>query len=313
MPLNFAQVNEYLSKNKDKFEKFTQEYQQELDILTAATQSVFNMSYHDIMQQIASISNCGAIPSEEYKQGLLIPCNRFKNIKDLRSLTNWAVNHLRGNTVVGSDGSQIYPSSEYSIPVSVVQVAWFRNFHRPGEKYEKLTRVDILSPEELLVRSKDKKTKVERVQIGEEPVNAKRFEMEMEVLKEQINFCKNHQIQQPSFFISDGSLILSFIAQIHEPYKSKHWDVLRDALDTAEYANYPMIGYVDSSDAKDVANMIRTIKANTLNDVKYISDASLLESYLYQLTKSPLNLGDRTCCFICRRGEIGRASCRERV
>jgi hypothetical protein len=81
---------------------------------------------------------------------------------------------------------------------------------------------------------------------------------------------------------------------------------------------YPIVGYVDSSAAKDVVNMLFYLNnpASASNQpdnktessespVKIISDARILENYISKnILKDKMQWGDRTCAFICDRNDL---------
>jgi hypothetical protein len=300
MPLNFEEIAKKINEKKADFIEFDKNKKEELNQLKIAGKDAFTKDYDEIMTILDSDNTCGAKPSEEYRGKKLIYefAQRFSSLDEM---IKWAAIYLENKNVVGSDGSQIYPSSDFSVPVSIIQIAWYRNQHtkEPQLPFEKLTTIEVLTPKDLEMEDEHRG----RMMISQEPVNAHRFTLEMKVLTDQMEIAKKAPNPIDSYFISDGSLILSFLDKMSDISKEMHLNALKKCLDTSKTTEYPLIGYVDSSDAKDVANMIRTIGGKTLKKVQYISDAAILEYIIQKELGYTMQLGDRTCTFICYRDD----------
>lgn len=299
MPLDLTLTYKELQKKKQNFKKFNKELSDEFLILQKHTPKVFSLTYNEIIKQISQKSNpCGAIPSKEYKNGLYIPYpNVFSN---LSKMIDWAKKILLQKTVVATDGSQIYSSQEYSIPVALIHVARCRNDHSIEKKYSKDSIIKILSPEELLLEDSGRKRKT----FSQEPVDCERFKMECDLLTQEMEIIKN-EIPKivKAYFIMDGSLILSFIDRSNPKIQEGHLHSLKEIITKSRKTKYPLIGYVDSSRAKDVVNMVASLSPITLKSINYISDSTVLEKYIKEILGNNMKFGDRTCSFICDRNE----------
>lgn len=299
MPLDFTATYRELQKKKNNFKKFNKDLSEEFLILQKHTPKIFSLSYNDIISQISQKSKpCGAIPSKEYNKGLYIPfSNKFLNLPEM---INWAKKNLLQKTVVASDGSQIYSSQEYSIPVALIHVARCRNDHSIEKKYSKDTLIRILSPEELLLEESGRKKKT----FSQEPVDCIRFKMECDLLTQEMEIIKNEipKINQ-AYFIMDGSLILSFLDRSNPKIQEVHLQSLKNAIAESRKTKYPLIGYVDSSRAKDVVNMVAYLSPLNLKSINYISDSTVIEKYFRENLEINMKFGDRTCSFICDRNE----------
>ncbi|MHA1764801.1 MAG: DNA double-strand break repair nuclease NurA [Promethearchaeota archaeon] len=299
MPLDLSLVYDELQKKKQYFKKFSKELSDEYLILQKNAPKVFSLSYKEILTRISQNPNpSGAIPSKEYKKGLLIPFS--KEFSNLPEMIDWAKNFLQNKIVVATDGSQIYTSQEYSIPVALIHVACYRNEHKIGKKYLKKTSIKILTPEELLIEESGRGGK----KFSQEPVDCARFRLECELLTQEMDIIDNRKPEiEKAYFIMDGSLILSFIDRFNPKIQEEHLQTLKNAVTKSRKTGYPLIGYVDSSRAKDVVNMVASLSPINLKSINYISDSTVLEKYIKEHLKINMKFGDRTCAFICDRND----------
>ncbi len=299
MPLDLTITYQELQKKRKNFNKFNKELSDEFLILQKHTPKIFALNYDEVIKQISQKSNpCGAIPSKEYKNGLYIP---FPEIfLNLPEMITWAKKILFNKTVVATDGSQIYTSQEYSIPVALIHVACCRNDHSIEKKYSKNTTIKILSPEELLLEESGRKRKI----FSQEPVDCERFKMECDLLTKEMELVENNipKINQ-AYFIIDGSLILSFIDRFNPKIQEGHLQSLKNTITKSRKTKYPLIGYVDSSRAKDVVNMIASLSPMNIRSINYISDSTVIEKYIRNILGNNMKFGDRTCSFICDRND----------
>ncbi|AEA46704.1 DNA double-strand break repair nuclease NurA [Archaeoglobus veneficus] len=146
---------------------------------------------------------------------------------ELETGGKWYLDVLRGRRVVGVDGSQIMPLKEVGIPVGAVQVAKVFVVHGKGDH-----DVDYYS---------------EFVPM-EGNVDLKRFQMEAEVLMEEMD--------GRSWLFFDGSFIPTFSAELSEDLKKKYLNAMLTLVRKSEETRTPLIGYVDRSYAKDLARTL---------------------------------------------------------
>ncbi len=133
----------------------------------------------------------------------------------------WHLKVLNGKRVVGVDGSQIAPLRELGIPIGVIQVAKIWVIHGKGE-YGKNYRTTFIRLEENL--------------------DLRRFQLELEMLKEEMD--------GKSWLFFDGSLMpYSVDPSIRDKYEEKISEVLK----LSEETETPLIGYIDKSFSKDIA------------------------------------------------------------
>ncbi len=299
MPLDLMKVHEKLEKKKDSFEDFNNEYLQELIDLQNLSSEVFSEDYNQIKDVLDSIEGaCGAVPTEEYKDGLLIESSL--NLQNLPSMIDWARTYLDHRIIAGSDGSQIYSSSDFSIPVAIVQIAYYANLHSINKEYVKENRIEVYGPDELAIEN----PQTNMTHYPQESVDSFRYIQEMEVISEGMEKIKKDILADYKSVLSlqDGSLILSFLQMFNPLNKERHLKALKGALNKSKNHQFPLVGYVDSSRAKDVLHMLLNIGGSSYNSL-HVSDAQILEKYMTSIKGKPLCIGDRTCAFICERDD----------
>ncbi|GAC1630302.1 MAG: DNA double-strand break repair nuclease NurA [Ktedonobacteraceae bacterium] len=257
----------------------------------------------------------GARPSIEFDRwlvnaeqqdyhGPIFPFGReFANHEQARQ---WA-ECIEGVTTLAVDGSQLMPWRDASIPVALVQVGFFANPHAQGRPYTKDVRMEVLSPEEIAEdpkHEKSDKSEQDGYPYSDMMVTLRRHLLEIETLCSQMEQCANaRQSDDPAhspvvFF--DGSLVVSFALMMPSPYREQYIGAAVSLLEISERLRVPLIGYIDTSYARDIITMLRrlddTKQQPMLRDTKKIHDALLWSGRL--------QWGDRTPAMRCARGDI---------
>ncbi|MGH2409131.1 MAG: DNA double-strand break repair nuclease NurA, partial [Chloroflexota bacterium] len=174
-------------------------------------------------------------------------------------------------------------SKEFSVPISLVQVAWFENPHSEDLRYEKDLRVEIVLRPTMENDAGDFASTESRV-------NLARFTTEMDVAAE----CAQRMNQvAPGVVFSDGSFVLSFTGRMPPATRSAYLAALFRLLDTSRTIRVPLVGYIDLSYASDLCGLLGT--AFDLPDSR-VTDAQIL--------KNRLGLFERTAAFRCARSDI---------
>ncbi len=212
----------------------------------AALDTLNQLSLPDIETLIEHEPWPGARPTVELdRRGLIIPFEqRWATAQEARV---WAGETLRGVPTVAVDGSQIAASKEFGAPVSLVQVAWFENYHDPDRRYIKDVRDEVVTigPEA---------SEMEEYAVGGSAANRRRFELEMEVAAEQARTLPS----QPSpLVLIDGTFILSFIRPMPAELRRPYLRSLFSLLDASRESGVPVAGYVDLSFATDLTSLLR--------------------------------------------------------
>ncbi|HVB24732.1 MAG TPA: DNA double-strand break repair nuclease NurA [Ktedonobacteraceae bacterium] len=242
----------------------------------------------------------------------IIPFGReFANHEQARS---WA-ECIEGITTLAVDGSQLQPWRDASIPVALVQVGFFANPHMRGMPYTKDVHLEVLAPEEIMEESKAEGKDPDSYPYSDMQVTLRRYMLEIETLCTQMEqFAHARRAGDPAYspvVFFDGSLVVSFALTMPSPYRERYIAAAVSLLRTSEEQRVPLIGYIDTSYARDIITMLRRLDIAsphpTLRDTKRIHDALLW--------KGRLNWGDRTPAMICARGDIleGYGEYREQV
>lgn len=244
-------------------------------------------------------SRAGARPTSEYDAhpSLVVPfTRRWQNHRQARE---WAADILCDVTTIAADGSQITPSKDLSIPVGVVQVGWFENKHSPDGNYVKDIQVEILTPAELAgadLEDDDSST------FPDWRINMRRFTLEIEYLNTFMEANANAQPRPLAFF--DGSFIISFAQHMQSHRQKQYSDAVIQLLETSERTGVPVVGYIDSSYATDLVEMITHVTGLQLTG--RVSDGAMLR-------RRKMKWGDRSPIFVCDRNDSLEARFYDRV
>jgi hypothetical protein len=256
--------------------------------------------------------SAGARPSIEFDRwlvdaahcdyhGPLFPFGReFANHEQARQ---WA-ECIEGVTTVAVDGSQLLPWRDASIPVALIQAGFFVNPHMQGRPYTKDVRMEVLAPEELMDETKSETNEPDGYPYSEMQVTLRRYLLEIETLRDQMEqlALKRHEddpVYSPVVFF-DGSLIVSFALTMPSSYRERYINSAVSLLKTSEDLRVPLIGYIDTSYARDIITMLYRLNAGNqhyvLRETKKIHDALLWQG--------SLRWGDRTPAMICARNDL---------
>jgi hypothetical protein len=226
--------------------------------------------------------------------------SEFENHEQARQ---WA-ECIEGITTIAVDGSQLQPWRDASIPVALIQVGLFANPHAQGRPYTKDVRLEVLSPDEIMEESLTETKNPDSYPYSEMQVTLRRYMLEIETLCNQMEqHGQKRRDGDPShspivFF--DGSLVVSFALTMPSPYRERYIASAISLLQTSEQQRVPLIGYIDTSYARDMIAMLRRLdtmeRQPVLRETKNIHDALLWQGQL--------RWGDRTPAMICARGDI---------
>ena len=128
-----SQILQLLQQRQADFRAFDQRLFQGLQDYRRSMQRLPEMADHGVVVESLANSRAGFFP-------WMLQWNSRED-----SL-NWVRDCLTGVATFAVDGSQIYPSKDFSIPVALVQIGWFENRHEPQGNYEKDIRLDLLTP-----------------------------------------------------------------------------------------------------------------------------------------------------------------------
>ncbi|HBE27522.1 MAG TPA: hypothetical protein DDW25_01390 [Ktedonobacter sp.] len=258
--------------------------------------------------------SAGARPSIEFDRWLVSvdrtgangtpPVNPFgREFANHEQARQWA-ECIEGITTLAVDGSQLQPWRDASIPVALIQVGFFANPHAHGRPYTKDVKLEVLSPEEIMEEAKSESGDPDSYPYSEMQVTLRRHMLEVETLCNQMEqYGHARRAGEPAhspvvFF--DGSLVVSFALTMPSPYRERYIASAVALLRTSEEQRVPLIGFVNTSYARDMITMLWRLDAMqarpTLRETKRIHDALLWQGRLCW--------GDRTPAMICARGDV---------
>ena len=265
-----SQILQLLQQRQADFRAFDQRLFQGLQDYRRSMQRLPEMADHGVVAESLANSRAGFFP-------WMLQWNSRED-----SL-NWVRDCLTGVATFAVDGSQIYPSKDFSIPVALVQIGWFENRHEPQGNYEKDIRLDLLTPLQLRDSQGDRSEDG-----GDRQVNMRRFEMETERLQE---YMEAHAGDRRCLVFLDGSLVATFAQSFEPEMRSFYSRCLRDLLRSSEDNRVPLVAYVDTSYAKDLTEQLQRWFA--LPEVSSVHDAQMLHPLM--------QWGDRTPLLRCQR------------
>jgi NurA domain-containing protein len=277
-----------LDSRSEDFARFESELREQYAVYGEALDQITSISRKELESRLDSSTAPGALPTEEfYRSGLVIPfLNQWRSHEEARQ---WAYATLLGRTTFAADGSQIMPTKDYSVPVAAVQVGWFENPHTPGGHYVKDARFEILTPAEIMVRAGGDTDFSRRV------VERRRYGLEIDAIRNfmQRAAARGFAASTPPVVFLDGLLVISFAEMLPDDLRDQYLLDITSLLDTSKKTAVPVVGYIDTSFARDLVNMLQA--ALGLADSPKLQDAGLVAPRMHWGARSPV-----FCC--ARRG-----------
>jgi hypothetical protein len=200
---------------------------------------------------------------------------------------------LVGQTTFAVDGSQIPPSTDFSVPVGAVQVAWFENRHAPGGQYVKDLIFEVLAPEELSGTPEEAapENRPTESAFPDSQVNLRRFETECHVLA---SYIQAHGDERPApVCFLDGSLVVSFVRHMSPELRRAYVLAVTSLMRASRDCRVPLVGYVDTSYAHDLLAMLACVFR--LPQSAHLNDGNLL--------RPQMQWGERSQVYLCARDD----------
>ncbi len=255
----------------------------DLAALGKALETFEALSLEECQKRLENIPRPGAFPtSEKDSQAIVLPFG--EHWPHHQAARAWAMDVLQGVPTFAADGSQITPSTDFSIPVAVVQVGWFENPHQAEGDYVKDVAVEVLTPDEL---GEDHETDG----FPGWSVNYRRFRLEVEAITAYMRR-KAGEMPAPLCFF-DGSLIVSFAGLMQPERQNAYVEAVEALIDASQETKIPLVGYVDNSAARDLVDILGHLGGIT--PAGRLSDAALLADRMAW--------GDRSQVFVCARDD----------
>ena len=276
-----------LEAKADRFAGYDARLQDALAAYEQAMADLRGLSRQDIEARLVGIAWPGARPTEEHTRypDLVVPFVPGPTWQNHAQARAWAIEVLSNVPTIAVDGSQITPSKDFSVPVGAVQVGWFVNPHTADASYVKDIAFEVLAPDELADEDED------IVGFPDWRVNLQRFVGECERLTAFMADYRDASVKPVCFF--DGSLIVSFVQHMLPERQRVYVDAIMALLNASESYRVPLVGYVDTSYANDLAAMLDAVTGH--RGTQRISDGALL--------RNRLAWGDRSTAWICARDD----------
>jgi hypothetical protein len=279
-----------LESRRADFAHFDTDFREQVRIYAGALDQLESLTIDELRARLDGHDAPGALPTAEFERpGALIQrfAHDWRTHEDAR---RWSLETLAGRTTFAADGSQILPSKDFSVPVAAVQVAWFENAHTSAGGYVKDATFEILPPTEILVRTGG------ATELSEQVVHKRRYGMEAAALRSFMlgAASRGFAADRPPVVFFDSLLVISFAELLPDEQRDFYVNEIVSLLDVSKQAGVPLVGYIDTSYARDLVNLLQA--AFDLPDAQRISDAALLADRM--------TWGDRTAFFCCARRGI---------
>jgi hypothetical protein len=278
-----------LDRRRIEFADFQSDLRLQYDIYNSALDELARLNAVELLARLEGQTSPGAVPTGELDALPFIVKfeQAWANREEARA---WAFDTLLGRRTFAADGSQILPSRDYSVPVAAVQVGWFDNPHTPDGLYVKDAAFEVLAPAEVMVRTGG------ATDLSEQVVHGRRYALEVGALKSFMQGAAMSGIDpaRPPVVFFDSLLVISFADILPDDQRDFYTNEIISLLETSEKTGVPIVGFVDSSFARDLVNMLQIMFA--LDDAQKINDAGLLAPRM--------SWGDRTAFMVCARRGI---------
>lgn len=246
---------EALEKRRDEFLRFDKSWRESVAEYCERLRLLGGLSSEEVRSRAASARiSSGALPSSELDSAGSMVVPFMKTWATHEEARSWAMDVLSDRVTFAADGSQLTPGKEISLPVAVVQVAWFENPHTRDLQYEKQARSEIVSPEELLSGT-DERVKADTI------VDLHRFRLEVEEMARFLEKKRGWQERKertPVAFL-DGTLLIS-IALPKTRIQDAYVDSLVSLVNLSRETRVPLVGFIDHSYARDLIRLLDVLK-----------------------------------------------------
>ena len=284
-----ARVADQLQNNLERFRAFADEERAIFRSFNQVLIDLEKMPRDEIERRLADARPAGAVPGEEWADETNLVLSAGIQFSHHREAREWALERLRGVRTLAVDGSEIKPTKDYSLPVAAVQIAWFENPHDATQRYIKDVAFQIIHPVELTQEGGD------GFGVADQMLALRRFRGEVDVLIKRIrDIATNGWVGPTPVAFFDGSLVVSFAAAMLERIGSQYIGAISELMDVSEATRVPIVGFIDTSMARDVSTMLAHLGG--LPSANRLADSRLLDSRM--------NWGDRTRALVCARDDV---------
>lgn len=284
-------LNQELSRQRKGFAQFDRQWRTDVDYYVRELRKL-DAARAPQARSMLQLAECAA-PADEWERAGTLAAPFAERWATHEAARRWALEVLRGRVTCAADGSQLLPGREVSLPIALVQVAWFENAHNAAGDYRKEARASVVPPAELLQTEEGRVTQ-------ESIVSYRRFALEVEALRDFMRRCAGWRGrgERPPVAFFDGSFayMLSF-AGPRTAIQDQYEDAITRLLTLSRETETPVVGYIDQSYSRDLVKMVDALNPTAEGSQgRYPYDAQLLPPFLK-------NWGDRTVfCYYRRAG-----------
>ena len=243
----------------------------------------------------------GALPTREFDEtdAPIFPFEQSAAWENHEAVNAFAKSVLEDVTTVAADGSELGPTTEFTVPLGLVQVAWVANHHDPGGDYEERVRTEVLGPE--TVTTTDDGEGGLRYPDARRPGH-ERYRVEGETVVSAIE--RFADLDPPPVVVYDGPLVPTFANTFDPDVRDTHYrQTMARMLAASQYHGVPVIGYSSGSTRTSLAKMLRRADPDRLGGEPYVPDYRILEAFTD-------NWGDRSQAFVQRQdGTVDAMAC----
>ncbi len=284
MSIKPTQIHSILNHKRDDFTRFDGRVSKALTQYQQAWHTLSGTPIEDLWEwSLECEGTVGARPLEDFEGTATGVWRCGLTWGNREQSMVWVKQQLEGITTFAVDGSQIFPSKDVSIPIALVQIGWFENPHSDQQPYCKDIDLDVMTPADLQVR--DSSQPVDRL------VNVRRFQMETDRL---VTYIEQVKDKDNTLVFFDGSLVATFAEALDDSLSQVYVGCLLKLLRASETYRVPLVGYIDTSYAHDLTNLLESFIG--LQGPSTVHDAQLLNRYM--------RWGDCTPVFRCDRAGI---------
>ena len=183
------------------------------------------------------------------------------------------------------DGSQLLPWRDASLPVALVQAGTFENPHQPPTPYLKEVDTELLLPDDLGAGEAEAAEARAGAALGYSRARSSTSSVSSwrrVPLSHGWSIMRGRHattVRWKVVAFCDGSLIVSFAVKMQPVYRKRYVDAARELLAVSEACRVPLIGYIDTSYARDIVTMLGSLDdgrgEGSLREGRGIGDALL--------------------------------------
>lgn len=288
-------LDEQLRSKVEAFRRYDAGQVRDVTQYLACIQRLESGDYADLTGRLSNLENFGAFPASELSSADSFKFSFGLSWENHEQARRWAGDILEKRTTFAADGSQIYVAKATTLPAAAIQIGWFENPHDLDTPYEKNTRFEILSPDDLFKEDDDPMNPDIRVE-------ERRYLGEVARVGDFLDKKRGWQIRgerMPVAFF-DNPLLVPFS---QKGLQKSFLDATVRLVQHSRETGVPLVGYVDRSFSRDILTLLETFESGREPMLTALYDASVLNARTSDGSRYLSDWGDRTCfCYSKRRG-----------